>query len=197
MSSNDNFTFSSISNFTSFYSSSDVWEQEELYTLYWYHVQSKKFKDIIGSVMDLMKESGFKQKSRISVIQQLLQQDVISTVEFDDLMKFEDSKYETEARGSIGSPSKTESGIDMANSSEVSTVSQPDDIKVLRDRLLKENKGKFIIWLQQVLLECCFIKLNVSNDQSLLSGKNQNSSLIMEPIPHHCIRKKIFKHFRR
>lgn len=161
-------------------------------TLYWYHVQSKKFKDIIGNVMDLMKDSGFKQKSRIAVIQQLLQQDVISTVEFDDLMKFEDSQYETEVRtSSMDSVSKTESGIDVANSSEISIASQPDDIQVLRDRLLKENKGKLIIWLQQVLLECCFIKLHVSQDQSLLSEKNQKSSRIMEPIPYHCIRKSL------
>lgn len=154
--------------------------------LYWYHVQSKKFKDVIGNVKDLMEMSGFKQKSRIAIIQQLLQQDVISTVEFDDLMKFEDSQYESEARTDSKS---VKSGTDVASSSEVTAVSQPDDIKVLRDRLLSENKGKFITWLQQVLLECCFIKLNVTQDQSITNGKNKSSNQIMEPIPHHCIRK--------
>jgi timeless len=55
----------------------------------------------------------------------------------------------------------------------------------LRDRLLKENKGKLVMWLQQVLIECCFVKL------SLTSGKDDNEELtpksIMEPTPYHCI----------
>lgn len=45
-----------------------------------------------------------------------------------------------------------------------------------------------LIWLQKVLIECCFVKLNI------LSGKIRCKDLIaeekiqiMEPIPHHCI----------
>lgn len=59
--------------------------------------------------------------------------------------------------------------------------------QLLRDRLLKENKGKLVLWLQQVLMECCFVKLNLS------CPKDGNDELtpkhIMEPIPYHCIRK--------
>ena len=159
-------------------------------TLYWYYVQSRRSKDVIGSVTSLIKESYQKLKSRIAVIQQLLQQDIISLVEFDDLMKFEDSQYEIEAK--TMSPLKTESGIDLSDSFEIAVQSQPistDDIKVLRDRLLKENKGSLLIWLQQVLIECCFIKLNLltPHHESLLKESSQEEMIIMEPIPHHCI----------
>lgn len=101
-------------------------------TLYWFYVQSKKSKDIVGHLINQMKESGHKPKSRIAVIQQLLQQDIISLVEFDDLMKYEDSQYEREFKSSESqnSPRVTESGIDISENSEMSVISQPDDIKV-------------------------------------------------------------------
>lgn len=175
-----------LSNQTSSLIFSDVWAQEECDSLYWYYVQSKRDKDVIGSVTSLIKESYQKTKPRIAVIQQLLQQDIISLVEFDDLMKFEDSQYEIEAKSS--SPVKTESGIELTEHFETGQKCQPDDIKVLRDRLLKENKGKLLQWLQQVLIECCFIKLNLLSPrhESLLTS---TSLTVMEPIPHHCIRK--------
>jgi hypothetical protein len=69
----------------------------------------------------------------MAVIQQLSQQDLISLAEYDDLMKFEDSQYEREAKtsGYTDSQSKEEeSGIDISDSSQVSTSNQPDDIKV-------------------------------------------------------------------
>ena len=96
-------------------------------------MQSKKQKDIIGHIIKQLKDSGQKAKSRMAVIQQLLQQDLISLIEYDDLMKFEDSQYEREAKtsGITISPSKEEeSGIDISDSSETSTSNQPDDIKV-------------------------------------------------------------------
>lgn len=102
-------------------------------TLYWYYVQSKKYPDTVGNIINQIKESGHKMKSRIAVIQQLLQQDIVSLVEFDDLMKFEDSQYEREAITSMteGLPSKTESGIELSDSSEMSVNhNQLDDIKV-------------------------------------------------------------------
>ncbi|KAL7044055.1 hypothetical protein ACKWTF_001754 [Chironomus riparius] len=173
----------------------DIWAQEEIDVLYWYYVQSKKQKDIIGHIIKQLKDSGQKAKSRMAVIQQLLQQDLISLTEYDDLMKYEDSQYEREAKtsGITDSPSKEEeSGIDISDSSETSTSNQPDDIKVLRDRLLKENKGKLVTWLQRVLLECCFIKLNMycpKNDTNDVVNHN-NPIFVPEPVPHHCILKK-------
>lgn len=81
----------------------------------------------------------------MAVIQQLLQQDVISLVEYDDLMKYEDSQYEREAKTSATSNtlSKQESGGVSAENSDISSNNNncqqpPDDIKV-------RNKLKFCI----------------------------------------------------
>lgn len=117
---------------------SDVWAQEEMDTLYWYYVQSKKCPDVVGNIIKQIKESGHKFKSRIAVIQQLLQQDIVTLAEFDCLMKFEDSQYEREAKffDLTDSVSKGESGVEMMESSELSASSvQVDDIKVRRFKL--------------------------------------------------------------
>lgn len=107
---------------------SDVWAQEEVDTLYWYYVQSKSCKDVVGSVISQIEKSGQKIKSRIAVIQQLLQQDIISLAEFNDLMKFEDSQYEREAKSSLSNES-----LSQGKSSEDSdSNNQLDDIKVIR-----------------------------------------------------------------
>lgn len=102
-------------------------------TLYWYYVQSKKCPDVVGNIIKQIKESGHKFKSRIAVIQQLLQQDIVTLAEFDSLMKFEESQYEREAKffDSTDSFSKGESGIEILENSEFSAVTaQVDDIKV-------------------------------------------------------------------
>lgn len=56
------------------YNYREVWSKEEIETLYWYYEQSKKNADVIGSIYDLVKISEAKPKSRIAIIQQLLQQ---------------------------------------------------------------------------------------------------------------------------
>lgn len=106
-------------------------------TLYWYYVQSKMFKDVVGNIINHIKDSGHKIKSRIAVIQQLLQQDIITLVEYDDLMMFEDSQYEKEAKTfcSGDSPSKDESGIEASENSDLSVNNNHlDDIKVRRKK---------------------------------------------------------------
>lgn len=109
-----------------FFISSDFWAQEEMDTLYWYYVQSKNSKDIVGCVINHIKESSHKMKSRIAVIQQMLQQDIISLVEYDELMKFEDSQYERDLK----TPSREESGVDMSETSQSEKSNKWDDIKV-------------------------------------------------------------------
>lgn len=33
------------------------------------------------------------------------------------------------------------------------------EVRVLKEYLYKENKGKMLLWLQQILIEVCFVKL--------------------------------------
>lgn len=58
--------------------------------------------------------------------------------------------------------------------------------QILKERLLRENKGKHILWLQRILIEYCFAKLCFLKNQII--GKNQDEVTIIEPVPHHCIR---------
>ncbi|XP_063701363.1 protein timeless isoform X2 [Culicoides brevitarsis] len=157
-----------------------IWTKEEMDSLYWYYIQSKFCTDIIGNIISLFKTNLSKQRSRIDVIQQLLKQDIITSAEFDKLMTLEDSEYEQNTR----SPAPTttnESNVDSKDESK-----PIDDIKVLTDRLLKQDKGKLVQWLQRVLMECCFIKLRL---EPQVIPMMQNDEFIMEPVPHHCILK--------
>lgn len=152
-----------------------VWTKEEIDTLYWYYIQSKSKRDVIGAILQLFDENGNSKKGRIPLIQQLLIQH-ISLQEFDSLMTFEDSQYVRPEH----IPNETKEGSSAKESKSI------DDIKVLKDRLLKENKGNLIYWLQKVLMECCFIKLKLdpSHESNALMEKNKN---LMEPIPYHYI----------
>lgn len=58
--------------------------------------------------------------------------------------------------------------------------------QILKERLLRENKGEHILWLQKILIEYCFAKLCTLKNS--MSVKNQNDVIIIEPVPHHCIR---------
>lgn len=62
-------------------------------------------------------------------------------------------------------------------------------VKVLKEKLLKENKGKLIDWLQSILIECCFAKLCCVNNRISPNVDTDDTSkiTIIEPVPHHCI----------
>ncbi|KAH8412317.1 hypothetical protein KR009_001249 [Drosophila setifemur] len=153
------------------------WSQEEMDTLYWYYVQSKKNNDIVGKIVKLFSNNGNKLKTRISIIQQLLQQDIITLLEYDDLMRFEDAEYQ---RTLLTTPTSvtTESGIELK---ECAYGKPSDDVQILLDLIIKEHKTQHLEWLQRLLLECCYIKLN------LKSGVKVGLEHIMEPVAYHCI----------
>ncbi|XP_073826266.1 timeless isoform X2 [Musca autumnalis] len=159
-----------------------TWTQEEMDTLYWYYVQSKKNNDVVGKIVKLFGNNGNKQKSRISIIQQLLQQDIITLVEYDDLMKYEDAQYQ---RTLLTTPTSgtTESGIEMKDTAAAGKPS--DDIQILRDLIIKEKKKQHLEWLQKLLLECCYVKLILRKNP--LREDHQNLSIIMEPVAYHSI----------
>lgn len=56
-------------------------------------------------------------------------------------------------------------------------------LQVLKDRLLSENKGKSLMWLQKTLIECCFVKLVLKNQNPVeYQSTDQN---VMEPVPFY------------
>ncbi|XP_034097493.1 protein timeless isoform X1 [Drosophila albomicans] len=157
-----------------------TWSQEEMDTLYWYYVQSKKNNDIVGKIVKLFSNNGNKLKTRISIIQQLLQQDIITLLEYDDLMKFEDAEYQ---RTLLTTPTSatTESGIELK---ECAYGKPSDDVQILLDLIIKEHKSQHLVWLQKLLLECCYVKLMLKCGSTL-----PEVDPIMEPVAYHYIYK--------
>ena len=82
--------------------------------MYWFYVQSKKSEDTVGHIIKQYNDSVHVIKCRIDVIQQLLNQDIITLTEFDELMRFEDSKYQRAKKAELPKQNSTaDSGCDV------------------------------------------------------------------------------------
>uniref|UniRef100_A0A182QXY1 Timeless n=1 Tax=Anopheles farauti TaxID=69004 RepID=A0A182QXY1_9DIPT len=168
-----------------------TWTQEEKDSLHWYYVQCRQSKCVVADILKLFQENGNQQKTRPSIIEQLLEQNIITLIQYDDLMKVENPDYERNVQtpalsvASADSP-KPEDGDSKSLSKAV------DDIQVLRDRLQKENRGKLIAWLQKSLLDCCFVKMNLLSGNIYVAAGISSSMgvVVMEPVSYHCILKK-------
>lgn len=135
------------------------WNQENCDNLYWYYIQSANCVDPIGKVINLYTEAGICDKTRIGVIEQLLKQDVINGLQYNELMKKE--------------PIIT--NVKVENMKEL--PQSKDEIELLKEHLIKEEKVGvgFITWLQKVLLETCYAKLFL----------HKKSNHTLEPVPHY------------
>uniref|UniRef100_A0A2M4BA25 Putative dna topoisomerase i-interacting protein n=1 Tax=Anopheles marajoara TaxID=58244 RepID=A0A2M4BA25_9DIPT len=170
------------------------WTQEEKDSLHWYYVQCRQSKCLVADILKLFQENGNQQKTRLSIIEQLLEQDIIALGQYDELMKLENPEYER----NVQTPALSVASVDSTGrrddgDSKSSSPKAVDDIQVLRDRLQKENRGKLVAWLQKSLLDCCFVKLNLlsGNDFDATSVVNGVLSVaVMEPVSYHCILKK-------
>lgn len=190
---------------TSFSNYSNVWTKEETDTLYWYYEQSRQTDDHIGAIVQSYADNGSSNKTRIAVIQQLLVQDVITLLEYDDLMAAEDLlTIESNAQSphsmvayKVGLPIDGNSG-GRANDSQRSDVNNDivcmakntitDDIQMLKQRILSDDKGKSLQWLQTTLLDCCAVKLTLKR-LSNVSAICSDVCFELEPIPLHYSRK--------
>ncbi|XP_062705699.1 protein timeless isoform X5 [Aedes albopictus] len=166
------------------------WTQEEKDSLQWYYVQCKQSSCLVADILNLFQESGNQQKTRVSIIEQLWEQDIIALTQYDDLMKVENPGYERNVQTPAFSVASCNSGKRDDENKTPSTAI--DDIQVLRDRLLKENKSNMIVWLQKSLLNCCFVKLNALSGNLYIttSLEEQDSVVVMESVSYHCITKK-------
>lgn len=166
------------------------WTQEEKDSLQWYYVQCKQSSCLVADILNLFQENGNHQKTRVSIIEQLWEQDIISLSQYDDLMKVENPEYERNVQTPAFSVASGNSGKRDDENNTPSTAI--DDIQVLRDRLLKENKSNMIVWLQKSLLNCCFVKLNALSGNLYTSSNidDDSSVVVMECVSYHCITKK-------
>lgn len=81
-----------------------------------------------------------------------------------------------------------EPGLTPTSDSEPSAY-----IEILREKLLKEGKGQHLLWLQKILIECCYVKSRMGDCKS---GKiiSTSNCQIMEPIAYHYI--SIYKNYK-
>ncbi|XP_072156806.1 protein timeless isoform X2 [Bemisia tabaci] len=143
------------------------WSQNDSDNLQFFYVLSAECADPVGGVIQLYVKNGVINKTRTGVIQQLFDQEVINDGQFKKLMDAEpvDDNMSSELNAKIE---------ESKGSSKPEVL---DEIQVLRDHLIKENKVNEVLWIQNVLIECCYVKLCLAH----------NLSDNMEPIPLHFI----------
>ncbi|XP_069692424.1 protein timeless isoform X2 [Periplaneta americana] len=161
------------------------WSKDDTNNLCWYYAQNSKSADPIGRVLDMFAENGVTHMTRIRIIQQLFKQDVISRSIYDGLMKLEMVKSE-EGVNSCYKPADESKAdmrptvMDCSTTVAVGCTSiLAGKIDSLRGDLIKEGKGKQILWLQKLLVEACYVKLIC--EKRLILKKMPT----MEPVPHH------------
>lgn len=150
------------------------WTLEEKENLLSYYNQSRDSQDTIANITKKYEEYGTKHKTQLSIIRELLEQNIINESEYNDFIKvkYPENYFET--------PQEEE--ILMSNDETNCEEHLVDgDIKVLKEYLNKENKGRFVLWLQKNLIEACYVKLVLSNPEL-------NSSA-MEPCVYYYARK--------
>ncbi|KAJ1520010.1 hypothetical protein ONE63_004241 [Megalurothrips usitatus] len=139
------------------------WTKEDSNYLYWYHQQCSSCEDPIGAIINMYGNNGVHYKTRMSIIQQLLLQDVINERQYESYMEREtlkSARLENAARGR-----EEQCGQSQRKEMEEDGVGPPDnDIKVLKDQLESDGHGTMIVWLQQLLLEACYVKLSLERD---------------------------------
>lgn len=102
----------------------------------------------------------------------MFEQHIINESQFNDFIKVNTQPEELKKTSSVVSQmSIEESSVD-------------DGIKILREYLCRNNKGKHILWLQKVLIDTCYVKLALSNPQEFDSSEALN-----EPIIYYYSRK--------
>lgn len=86
----------------------------------WYYDQCKTIKDVVGHIVKLLNETGDKPKSRFVVIEQLLQQKIINSLQYNQLMNYENTVLRRPRTIGLGMPASTLSTavaeIDMKDS---------------------------------------------------------------------------------
>lgn len=135
-----------------------------------YYKQCRDTEDTIAHISQKYCKSGITNKTQISIIRELLEQNIINENQYNDFMKEQQPEVEKE----------TEIFHNEINFQE---HSNDNEIRALKECLFKENKGKLLLWLQKLLTEACFVKLFLSKPEDF--SDNQN---IMEPTVYYYAR---------
>ncbi|XP_057652499.1 protein timeless isoform X2 [Diorhabda carinulata] len=150
------------------------WTKEEKDNLLKYYNQSKESSNAIAGITQRYEESGFKIKSQMSIIEELLEQNIISENEYENLLK----ERRIERRNSFADVKRMRRIVEDIPIHKGNLI--VSDTEAIKDYLHKENKGKFLDWLQDVLLEACYVKLLLGNPEQF-----KETHHLLEPIVYY------------
>lgn len=125
-----------------------------------------------------------KQKTQLAVIKELLDQNIISIEEYNELIR---NNVRIESEESIFENKNCKENVQENVLKEDEGIFE-NDIKILRDYIHKQNNGKFLFWLQKLLLEVCYIKLML-----ITPDEFKDNDHIMEPTVHYFVCKYFLK----
>lgn len=125
-----------------------------------------KDSDTINNISKKYLENEMTHKTQVSIINELLKQNIINKSQYDDFMR----QNEVESVEQMDESNENEQLSNFSCDSHF----ENGDIKVLKDYLYKEHKGQFILWLQSVVIEACFAKLIIASPD--LFDNNENIS---------------------
>nr|QNI60324.1 timeless [Grapholita molesta] len=160
-------------------SSKERWTEDELSSLSWNYLQCNTHTDVVGEILKCFKEDGTI-KSRESVIRELYKQNIINKEEYEKLSKSE---------------------VKTDKSAKVNKESRDVEIGKLCEQLRQDGKTKCFDWVQQVLLETCYAKLQIEKQyrdeyctaeeqsdilQFKLSNQGFNTPVI-SPVSYHAL----------
>lgn len=159
------------------------WTKEEKDHLLAYYNQSVVSNNcsqntLVASIKQKYEENGMRNKTQLSIIRELLEQNIINEDQFRDFTRdcsFEISSLENEMI--LNCQVEMAEDVEKGNASEENSID--NDIRVLRDYFIKENKIKLIMWLQELLLETCFVKLVLSDPQEFKEAR------VMKPTVYY------------
>ncbi|KAL3281157.1 hypothetical protein HHI36_004375 [Cryptolaemus montrouzieri] len=154
------------------------WTREEKDTLLRYYNQSYNSPDVIRMITKKYKENGMTHRTQISVIKELLLQNIINENQFKDFVKIDQDQP------------KDVTSMDGKNEKrDVENNWMEKSFEDLRCYLMGENRGKCLVWLKEILQELCYAKLLLENPTNFKSGSPlveptiYNYSLLNLPIP--------------
>lgn len=153
------------------------WTKEEKENLLKYYNQSKKSCDTIAKITKKYEKSGLKQKTQFAIIKELLDQNIISFDEYNELIR---SNIQIKKEQSTLANENYKENVEERLLKDETHFE--NDIKILRDYLCKQNNNKYLLWLQKLLIEVCFVKLVVVKPNEFTDNDH-----IMEPTVYNFV----------
>lgn len=148
------------------------WTKEDKNNLLGYYKQCRDTEDTIAHISQKYYQSGITNKTQTAIIKELLGQNIINECQYNDFMKEQLPEKEKET------PCE-----EFQNQLCIQEQHSDNEIRTLKERLFRENKGSLLLWLQRVLTEVCFVKLFLSKPEEFKDNQN-----IMEPTTYYYAR---------